>query len=255
MIYAIFACSFYKEFSIYMKKRNSVFHCKQFSLSDEHCAMKINTDAFILGAWTKPSFEKRIIDVGTGSGILALMIAQKIKAQIIALDIDKKSYLQAKKNFSNSPWSEQITAIHSSYNDYLYRSKESFDMIISNPPFFPQITSKCEQAPNIAKQMQSLTYKSLLENGIKLLSPGGKFSIILPYSLSKNCISFASKNNLYLTRLLSVFPTPKKAPNRCCMEFSNIPNKTEHDFIVIRNSCLQFSEGYKALTKDFMLNF
>lgn len=237
----------------------SIFRFKHFSVSDSFSAMKVGTDGVLLGAWMNiPAQCEKALDIGTGSGVIALMAAQRTsntnsKPHIFAIDIDPPSVEEASANFQNSPWRERLSCIHSPLEEYF--PPEKFDMIFTNPPFFDNSLEAPDARRNRARHTKSLSFDHLVEGVCRLLKEGGQLSIILPSEEGKIFIKKGIDAKLHLCRLCKVRTTPKKEPKRYLMEFvfGDTPvSKVEEQLLTIQEgSC--FTEEYKNLTRDFYL--
>jgi len=228
-----------------------VFRFKQFSIDDSRCAMKVGTDAVILGAWTKMSTEGPILDIGTGCGIIALMAAQRSNGHITAIEIDEGAALQSKENFEYSPWSERIDLIQGAVQQF--KPEISFDQIISNPPFFKNALKATDQKRNIARHNDSLSFESLLVSIDRLLTENGTFAFILPTTEAFELITLASVHQFHLNRYCTVLSREGKSPNRIMAEISRHESETIKETLCIRDSNNQYTAEYKELTKDFYL--
>lgn len=223
---------------------------------DENSAMKVGTDAVLLGAWKHPANAKLILDIGCGSGIIALMMAQKTDSIIDAIDIDLNSIEEAKKNFANSTWSKNLNAIHASLSDFAKHSKKRYDLILSNPPFFNNSLKSPFESKNLSKHTSSLTHEELLSRVKSLISSDGIFAVIIPYDQKDLFANLALVQSLYCTKKLIIFPTPQKKANRTILEFSQYkPKNVEEENLTIRDKSGNFTQQYKQLTRDFYLNF
>ncbi|MBC34957.1 MAG: tRNA (adenosine(37)-N6)-methyltransferase TrmM [Bacteroidetes bacterium] len=231
------------------------FKFKQFSIEDDCSTMKVGTDAVLVGAWTNPSKHHKILDIGTGSGVIALMLAQKSEAQITALEIDENAAIQASENFSSSTWSEQLNIINDSLQSFSQKSNEKFDLIISNPPFFEDsLLSPVENKKN-AKHTVLLSFEELLSACDTLLTELGTANFIIPYSGYARFKNLASLNKLHLKTILKIRPTPTKDYNRCILSFSRTHTDFIEEELCIRDSNSNYTSEYKELTKDYYLNF
>jgi tRNA1Val (adenine37-N6)-methyltransferase len=229
------------------------FQFKQFSIEDDQSTMKVGTDAVLLGSWVHLENEKSILDIGSGSGIISLMLAQRTSAQIQAIDIDENSVNQANHNFQKSPWASQIKAKHCSLSDFTKSESEKFDLIVSNPPFFINSLKSPRKNKNRSKHTDELTYEELAYGIANLLGPRGKACLILPYTESKLFIDLALIENIYLNKQLKIRPKATKDINRVLMEFSFNKSKFEEKEIHLREENNEFSEAYKTLSKNYYL--
>jgi len=219
--------------------------------------MKIGTDAVLLGASTSPLHCQNIIDIGTGCGILALMLAQKSKAFIDAVEIDALSAAAALDNFKNSPWSERLNIFNISVQDYVVQTKTKYDLIISNPPFFQNSLLSADAKMNTAKHNVYLSLKSLAEAADVLINDSGQFSAILPYSLAHELETHCNKFHLHLIKKTIIIPQKNKQPNRVILLFekSSEIKVFSEEILFLRNYSGSYSNQYKELTKDYLLDF
>lgn len=230
------------------------FVFKQFSISQEQTAMKVGTDGVLLGAWSTIK-EGNILDIGTGTGLIALMLAQRTKTGLIdAVEIEQEAYQQAKANITNNSWSGRITVHHSSIQNY--HPNKKYDVIISNPPFFIDSTKAQKNERNTARHTDKLSFLNLIDSVKKLLNPTGFFSLILPITVSNQLIDLAKKENLYLNRTCVVNPNPSKPAKRVLLEFSFIQKQLITEELTIETETRhQYTKDYISLTQDFYLNF
>ena len=232
----------------------SVFRFKQFSVAHDKCAMKVNTDGVLLGAWKDVSEARRILDVGTGTGVIALMMAQKnAVAEIHAIDIDKDAYLQARENFENSVWSNRLTSIHSSLQDFNPELK--YDVIISNPPYFIDDFKTASYRRNVAKHTVALSYEELLSGISRFLGENGKALVVLPVFNFATFQEIAGENNLFITEMLEVTAVAGKVPYLLLLQLEHAGKEILKSSLTIQNSKENFTDEYKKLTKDFYLKF
>jgi tRNA1Val (adenine37-N6)-methyltransferase len=234
---------------------NNYFQFKQFTVKQDQCAMKVGTDGVLLGSWVKTENVKRILDIGTGTGLIALMLAQRSEAVIDALEIDEKSAGQALENIGKSPWKERINIICESFQNH---SKLNFryDLIVSNPPFFINSLHAPDAIRTTARHDDKLSFNEIIEGVVNLLIPEGKFCLIWPYSDFQLIKTISNEAGLYDNRILYIFPAPDKPIKRVMIEFSFIKKRLEESDLTIekygRNG---YSEEYKNLTKDYYLKF
>ena len=233
------------------------FRFKQFIVEDSNCPMKVGTDSVLLGAWARLENCSRILDIGTGCGLLALMAAQRSEAQITGIDIDLSAIGAAAENFVSSPWSGRLTALQTSLQDYaMDDTLHSFDHIISNPPYFINSLKAPELQRSNARHTDLLPFELLASAPAKLLSPDGRLSLVLPVNESEIFTGIAEQNGLHLAGMLQIFPRQGKPANRVLMEFGRIKKTIIlTSGLVIRDVSGEYTSDYKALTKDFYLNF
>ena len=239
---------------IHFDKRKP-FRFKQFNISDEHSAMKIGTDAVLLGAWADVSEKKNILDIGTGSGVIALMLAQRSDANITALDIHKGSVEDAKKNFRNSKWADRLKVVRSSFQEYSQVGSTKYDLIVSNPPFFTNSLKSPNQLKNISKHNDLLPYKELIEGIKKLLDKNGIFCFIVPANEENNITQLSAEKGFHVKRKLTVYPKPSKVASRIILEFTaSKAEEVTNENLIIRNNDNSYTSDYKKLTKRFYIH-
>jgi len=230
------------------------FHFKQFSLCDDRSIMKIGTDAVLLGAWTNEN-ALTVLDIGTGSGIIAMMLAQKINAKIIAIDIDKNSADQAKENIANCKWHNTIQVHHISFQEFWQTQNEKFDLVVTNPPYFHNSLKSLKNEKNLVKHNDQLSFDELIFGIKKILTTDGKFNIILPFKEGHVFKDKALTEGLYCNNILEIKPTSNKPINRLLMQF--LFKKSFNpivDTLNIREKN-DFTNEYKELTKEYYLKF
>ena len=237
---------------------NKPFYFKEFSIDQDKTAMKVGTDAVILGAWCSlETYPDSILDVGSGTGIVALMMAQRSDALTIdAIEIDPNAYEQSIANFEKSDWSDRLFCYHSSFQDFSEEMKEEeqeYDLIISNPPFYNDSFETKDTSRNIARFTSSMSFIDLLEGVSKLLSNSGIFTTIIPFKEEQFFIKSANKNNLFLNRVCRVKGTDNSEIKRTMLEFSLHQKKVEETTLVIEKTRHEYTKEYVNLTKDFYL--
>ena len=231
---------------------SQVFHFKHFTIHQDRCAMKVGTDGVLLGSWVQPVQCQTILDIGTGTGLIALMLAQKTTAHITGIDIDKNACIQAQENVNGSPWAHRIKIEHRALQDFVKLTNQKFDLIISNPPYFVDAYQANDAARNLARQANaSLSFDELIQGVKKLLHPHGSFYVILPF---KEGIMFKNKamgEGMFYNRLVRVKTKMDKIEKRVimCFGFANI--KTTEEEIIIHEEDRCFTEDYKNLTRDY----
>lgn len=230
----------------------SVFHFRHFTIHQDKCAMKVGTDGVLLGAWIQAAGSKRILDIGTGTGLIALMMAQKSNAQIDAIDIDQDASVQAAENFNDSLWSDRLNAISGPVQEYAKESSEQYDLIVSNPPYFMGAHPAPSEARNVARHMdEHLSIEELVEAVHRLLTENGRFCIILPYIEGSRFKSYASEHGLYPTRITKVITKTGKTEKRVLMEFAKSIIDCQEDEIILQDELGNYTEQYRKLTTDF----
>ncbi len=234
---------------------NPYFQFKQFTVYHDLCAMKVGFDGVLLGAWTPINHtEKTILDVGCGSGLIALMIAQRSNAQIDAIDIDKGAIQQTTLNVNASKWSDRIAAYHTALQDFSIDKKELYDLIISNPPYFVDSLKAPNSKRSTARHTDSLTHEELLQYASYILKKTGRICIILPVSEGLICIETAKKYQLNCYQKVYVHPKPNTLAKRLLLEFGFRNHITESSSLIIETDKRhQYSDDYISLTKEFYL--
>ena len=222
----------------------------------EKAAMKVNTDGVLLGAWANVAAAKTALDIGTGTGIIALMLAQRSLAGITAIEIEKNAADEAGENCSHSNWDNRISVRHCSFQDFVEASQTPFDLIVSNPPFFVNGIKNRDQNKSIARHNDLLPFTVLIEGVIRLLAPDGILALILPVDQAVQFSKAIGEKGIFPKRLTEVKPKPVKPANRYLMEFSKKSTAVVKDSLAIyTDSGAEYSEQYKNLTRDFYLNF
>ncbi|MFC2104930.1 tRNA1(Val) (adenine(37)-N6)-methyltransferase [Bacteroidota bacterium] len=235
---------------------NDYFKFKQFTIYQDKCAMKVGTDGVLLGAWTSYEKTNEILDIGTGTGLIALMLAQRSNANIDALEIDHSACEQAKENVINSPWQGRIKIINNSIQDYTKSSTKKYDLIVSNPPYFQNSLFAPDEKRTDARHNSNLEFEDIIIGAINLLKDKGRLTLILPYLEGNMFILKAVDYGLYCVRQTKVLPKPNREPKRLLLEFMKIKKPlVEQEIIIELNKRHEYSEAYKNLTKDFYLAF
>ncbi len=236
---------------------NAVFEFKKFSIKQDRCAMKVGTDAVLIGSWVDVSGSSKILDIGTGTGIIAMMLAQRTKAAITALEIDKNSYEQALDNVNASLFKNQIEVINQSFQEYCKNNNEKFDLIVTNPPYFVDSLKSNDSYRSIARHADVLPFSDLVEGVTKCLALNGRFCVILPRKEAILFRSIAEQKGLQLSKLFRVKSNPGKEEEiRQIMQFEFKPSGFSEETFSIRDEVTnEYSASYKALTKEYHLNF
>jgi len=235
---------------------NNYFQFKKFIIEQDICAMKVGTDGVLLGAWVNINKAKRVLDVGTGTGLIAIMLAQRSVASIDAIEIEKMAAKQAAENILNCPWKDRIKSYPISLQEFIKEQKDNYDLIVSNPPYFTNSFTNPDSERKLARHDDMLSMNELFEGISGMLSNDGRFAIIYPSEMLNVIRRKAAHCNLHLIRLTEVFPTPDKQSNRILAEFSFQEGKVEKNKITIEDRGRhKYSNEYVEMTKDFYLNF
>ncbi len=218
--------------------------------------MKVGTDAVLLGSWVNTSKAKTILDIGTGTGIIALMLAQKSDALIDAIDIEKNAFVQAVENIAVCRWKERIRIHHISLQQYTSDCSKKYDLIVSNPPYFVDSSKAFEESRTNARHTDQLPFEDLLNGVLNLLNSSGKFCVILPTKESLVFREIAEEHKLFLTKLTRVITRTDKPEKRLLMQFEFAKKIIEENSITIeQDERHSYTDEYKELTKDYYLGF
>ena len=233
-----------------------MFKFKQFSINQDKCAMKVGTDGVLLGAWCPiDNNPKSVLDIGTGTGIIALMLAQRTNAeQIDALEIDENAFEQATDNFQNSIWSDRLFCFHAGLDEFIDDPEDEYDLIISNPPFFAEDFKSTDEGRNLARFLDAMPFEQLIEAADLLLSENGVFAVIIPFKEEQNFINLASNFELYpikITRVRGTFNTPIIRSLLVFKRFE-MPILVANE-LVIEIERHNYTNEYIKLTKDFYI--
>ncbi len=232
-----------------------MFQFKQFSVDDALCAMKVGTDGVLIGAWADVAGAKRVLDMGTGSGIIALMVAQRNQeAMVEAIDIDEGAVAQAQRNVDASPWSDRISIYQADASTYA--PQHSFDHIVSNPPFFTTTLVSPDERRAMARHCSTLIYDDIVATAERLLTLGGRLSLILPPSEAAEFRRVAF-SRLWLSRQMDVSSHRGDVPKRTMMEFRLceeplMPRVTAMEIYADGGA---YSDKYRELTAEYYLKF
>ena len=220
--------------------------------------MKIGTDGVLLGAWASlVEYPKNILDIGTGTGVIALMLAQRSDApQIDAIEVDQNAFAQSLENFQNSPWEDRLFCYHAEFTNYvaeLFEEEETYDVIVSNPPFYTEDYSSGDTQRDTARLNAALPFEDLIEGASLLLSEKGIFNLIVPYKEQDYCIALAAQFGMHLIKITQVKGNPESEIKRSLLAFSFQPQEVEASLLVIEENRHQYTSDYINLTKDFYL--
>ncbi|MGE0019184.1 MAG: tRNA1(Val) (adenine(37)-N6)-methyltransferase [Draconibacterium sp.] len=233
---------------------NKYFQFKQFRIEQHHAAMKVNTDGVLLGAWTDVEGVNTVLDIGTGTGLIALMIAQRCNATITGIEIENKAAEEAFQNVQQSKWNDRISILPVSFQQFVATTELRFDLIVSNPPFFSNSEKSRNHDLSVARHNDLLPFADIIDGVCKLLTNQGCLSLILPSSEAPGFIALAQKQGLNLHRVIGVKPFPDKEQNRVLMEFGRreLP-VIENEISVYNHSRKEYSAEFKILVSDFYL--
>ena len=238
------------------------FTFKQFAIWHDKCAMKVSTDGILLGAWAAVKPSEHIIDIGTGTGLIALMLAQRsntlpLKPLISAVDIEASAVTQAKFNVSQSPWHTRIQVHHCDINEFVTRDGQAgkYQTLVSNPPYFSNALQAKDAKRNLARHNQNLSFTQLLQSAQLLASNTAQFHLILPCEEADRLINQSQNTSWRLTKRIEVSTVTGKRPSRSLLTLQNHENKLtlETGSFAIRNNQNQYTEEFVAICRDFYL--
>lgn len=237
------------------RAKNDTFRFKKFTIQQDHCSMKVGTDGVLLGAWAEVETAENILDIGTGSGLIAIMLAQRNEgAQIQGVEIDQPSFEQAKSNMANSPWSDRLQVIHTSIQDFSGTTATRYDLIVSNPPFFTGGNLSYNQDRNSVRHTIKLPHQDLLSAVRKLLNNQGRFVLILPYLEGLRFCELAASYQLYCTAMTEVRSKANRPVERLLLEFRRTKqNQLVEQLVLQEEENQDRTASYEALTKAFYL--
>ncbi len=231
------------------------FKFKQFTIGQDRCAMKVGTDGVLLGAWVPLHFQpQRILDVGSGTGLLALMLAQRSNAATIdAVEVDNAAFEQCVENFEASPWSDRLFCYHASFQEFYIEIEERYDLIISNPPFYVEDFSSGQLSRDTARQNQWLPFATIFEGADKLLSEDGNLAMIIPYASETSILNLANTCGFYPVNLTHVRGNPNTLIKRSLLQFSRTKGNPNIQELAIELERDVYTQEYRKLTRDFYL--
>ena len=233
-----------------------MFQFKQFKINQDQCAMKVCTDSCIMGAYTDIADAKTVLDIGTGTGLLTLMLAQRFQTQFTAIEIDDLAYHQAQYNFNQSPWKTNISLQHGDIKQFALTAPSTFDYILCNPPFYSNALKSPNKQKNLAYHNDQLSQTQLLDCVKKLLLPSGKFSVLLPIPEAVLLQQKAVAAGMFLIDSLAIQHNANKAAFRRIDTYAFIPTiKHNSQQLIIRNANNEYSKDFTTLLKDYYLAF
>lgn len=233
---------------------NPYFQFKQFTVWHDKCAMKVGTDGVVLGAWVNLSNAHHILDVGTGTGLISLMMAQRCEASIDAIDIDADACVQATTNAEASPFADRIKVFHHPLSTFVTETCRKYDLIVSNPPYFVNSLKCPDKKRQTARHTDTLPLSDLLRDSRRLLTSEGRLALILPYEQKERLLELSQEASFYLLRETDVCPTPQSQPKRLLVEFSVQPvEQPEHRLLTIEQERHLYTEEFQEMVRDFYL--
>lgn len=231
------------------------FHFRQFSLHHHRSTMKTGTDAVLLALWAPLEDVGQALDIGTGSGIISLLLAARSeKIRVDAVDLDTASAEEAKENFELSPFAGRLQAFRADVKDFALAVGKKYDLVISNPPFFINDHKPEKTGRKLARHTDSLSYAQLVAVAAKLLKPAGRFAVVLPYRESRMFVELAEGEGLFLQRQRLIFPRPCYEPNRVNLLLGTSPARPITEKFVIRDEAGTFTPQYTDVVKNYYLS-
>jgi tRNA1Val (adenine37-N6)-methyltransferase len=232
---------------------NSYFQFKQFVVNQEDCAMKVGTDGVLLGAWFDFKENGSVLDIGTGTGLIALMAAQRGADSVVAVEIDEKAARQAAENVASSKWKDIVTVVLSDIA--CFSDDKRFDAVVCNPPFFRDSLRSPDSVRSQARHNDTLSYEKLAEMANSLLSDSGLFSLVLPYDMADTFISVAAKNGLYLCKRTNVVTRKGNLPKRVLLSLCKQVKVCVTDELVMFDELNNETSEYISIVRDFYLKY
>lgn len=233
---------------------NDYFHFKQFTINQGRCAFKVGTDGVILGAYADVGKAHSILDIGSGTGLLAIMLAQRSKAAIYAIEPDNESFLQMSENVASCKWNDRINVLNIRLQDY--QPGIRFDLIVSNPPYFTGSLRNPDTRKSGTRHDDSLPHRDLLDCVSRMLAENGKFQVIMPVAEGTQLIAEGAEHGLYCNEILKIKPVPYSEVGRQVITFTRNDVKPFKKYLIIGDGRKnEFTEDYKDLTKEFYLKF
>jgi len=231
--------------------QNNWFEFKQFRIEQEKAAMKVGTDGVLLGAWAPVKDALRILDVGTGTGLITLMLAQRSNAWIDAVEINKLACEEAEFNFAQSAWNDRLKIFNTDFREFADLPCEPYDLIVSNPPYFVNSLKTKNAALSVARHDELLSFGQLIIGAQKLLNKTGRFCVIIPFTSCTDFRESARLAGFYLRQLTRIIPKYGRSPKRVLLEFTIEPGyPVENEFTILDENGY-FTDNYKTLTSPF----
>ena len=231
------------------------FRFKEFTIHQDQCAMKVGTDGVLLGAWA--SLDKQpesILDIGAGTGLIALQLAQRSYAETIdAIELDDAAYEQCVANFEASPWADRLFCYHAGFDEFVDEMEDTYDLIVSNPPFYAEDVASGNPFRDKARQSNSLPFDELVQGASKFLTEDGIFAVIIPFKEEEDFVGLAKHAGMFPNRITRVKGNPDTEFKRSLMEFSFHQNEPIIDTLIIEEGRHQYTKEYVELTQAFYL--
>lgn len=232
------------------------FFFKQFGMFHHRSTMRIGTDAVLFARWVEASSSDYALDIGTGSGIIPMILSQKGIGRVDAVELDRDSFEEARQNFSISVWKDNLEVFCDDVRSFSDRNVNKYDLIVSNPPFYASDVKPVRDKKVMARHVSTLSFADLLDSAKKMMKENARFALVLPYYESRLFIKEAESKGFYLQKEFLIAPIKGKEPNRVNMQFSLNENEdVEREVFTIRNKDYSYTEQYKEFLKDYYLDF
>ncbi len=234
---------------------NTTFQFKEFKVEQDRCAMKVGTDGVLLGAWVEVLDEvNSILDIGTGTGVIALQLAQRSEAEVIdAIEIEANAFEQAVDNFENSEWADRLYCYHASLQDFVGEMDEKYDLIVSNPPYYNDTFKDLDKKRALARHTEGLSFEALLSGIAQLLCDDGTAAFIIPYKEENNFLELGKKMKLYPSKISRYSGHLNSELKRSLIQLKNQETTVIEETFFLEYSRHEYSDHYKNLVKDFYL--
>jgi tRNA1Val (adenine37-N6)-methyltransferase len=231
----------------------NIFNFKEFSIQQDRCAMKIGTDGVLLGAWASIEHKpESILDIGAGTGVIALMMAQRSDAELIdAVEIEPNAFEQCVDNFEASPWGDRLFCYHASFDQFAAEIDEKYDLIISNPPFFDEQVKSADNGRNQARSADGLPLEKMLRYIPQLLADNGQLALVVPFKKQRELIELAAKKDLYAQRITRVKGNVDSPVKRVLIQFGKKKVDFHPEELTIEHKRHDYTIAYRDLTKEF----
>ncbi|MCW2477374.1 tRNA1(Val) (adenine(37)-N6)-methyltransferase [Candidatus Symbiopectobacterium sp. NZEC151] len=235
--------------------RRNGFTFKQFFVAHDRCAMKVGTDAILLGAWAPVPQTGCVLDIGSGSGVITLMLAQRSPdaVTIDAVELEPEASAQAQENRQASPWASRITVVNRDIETFTAQTASGYALIVSNPPYFAPGSACRSEARSKARYTESLSHETLLQCAARLLEPEGRFCVVLPSQVASDFCITACQQGWSIRQRLAVREREEGKPHRELLTLSKQTGPCERQTLTVRAADGSYSCDFRALTQDFYL--